>query len=124
MEGRGEGSSAPDLTDDLGFPIRAADLSEPWNFNGGPTVDDIYMRMRTGLDGTPQAFDLRHHMYDGVGGGCGSMEPREAWLAHARAKVVRDRSAMVIQARWRAVFFVSVVAVIWASSSVVSGWFG
>ncbi len=53
MEGRGEGSSAPELTDDLGFPIKAADLSEPWNFNGGPTVDDIYMRMRTGLDGTP-----------------------------------------------------------------------
>ncbi len=52
-EGRGDGTSARDLTDDWGFPVRAADLSENWNFNGGGTVEDIYMRMRTGLDGTP-----------------------------------------------------------------------
>ncbi len=52
-EGRGDGNSAPELTDDWGFPVRAADLSENWNFNGGGTVDDIYLRMRTGLDGTP-----------------------------------------------------------------------
>jgi DMSO reductase family type II enzyme heme b subunit len=51
--GRGNGSSAPDMTDDNDHPIRPADLSEPWNFNGGGTVEDIYMRLRTGLDGTP-----------------------------------------------------------------------
>ncbi|MCH8936138.1 MAG: c-type cytochrome [Gemmatimonadetes bacterium] len=53
MQGRGDGNSAPELTDDWGFPVRTADLSENWNFNGGGTVDDIYIRMRTGLDGTP-----------------------------------------------------------------------
>ena len=51
--GRGDGTSAPTLTDDLDFPIRAADLTESWNFNGGSTVEAIYARLRTGLDGTP-----------------------------------------------------------------------
>ena len=53
MQGRGDGKSAPTLKDDLGFPIRAADLTQNWTFNGGGTVEDIYHRMRTGLDGTP-----------------------------------------------------------------------
>ncbi len=51
--GRGDGSSAPTLEDDLDFPIRAADLTENWLFNGGGTVEDIYRALRTGLDGTP-----------------------------------------------------------------------
>ena len=51
--GRGDGSSAPTLQDDLDFPIRAADLTENWRFNGGGTVEDIYRRLRTGLDGSP-----------------------------------------------------------------------
>ncbi|MEN8375184.1 MAG: c-type cytochrome [Gemmatimonadota bacterium] len=51
--GRGDGTSAPDMTDDNDDPIRPADLSEPWMFNGGGTVEDIYRRLRTGLDGTP-----------------------------------------------------------------------
>ena len=53
QEGRGDGESAPTLNDDAGLPIEAADLSENWRFNGGPTVEDIYRRFRTGLDGTP-----------------------------------------------------------------------
>ncbi len=51
--GRGDGTSAPTMTDDAGFPIRPADLTENWKFNGGGSVEDIFMRMRTGLDGTP-----------------------------------------------------------------------
>ncbi len=51
--GRGDGSSAPTLTDDWDNPIRATDLTENWNFNGGGSVEDIYVRLRTGLDGTP-----------------------------------------------------------------------
>jgi DMSO reductase family type II enzyme heme b subunit len=51
--GRGDGSSAPTLTDDWDFPIQAADLTKPWTFNGGARVEDIYRRLRTGLDGTP-----------------------------------------------------------------------
>jgi DMSO reductase family type II enzyme heme b subunit len=56
--GRGDGPSAPTLKDDAGRPIFAADLAENWRFNGGETVEDIYHRLRTGLDGTPMpSFD-------------------------------------------------------------------
>jgi DMSO reductase family type II enzyme heme b subunit len=51
--GRGDGASAPTQTDDNDMPIRPADLTQNWRFNGGGTVEDIHMRMRTGLDGTP-----------------------------------------------------------------------
>ncbi len=51
--GRGDGESSPTLTDDGEFPIRAADLTENWLFNGGGEVEDIYRRLLTGLDGTP-----------------------------------------------------------------------
>ena len=53
QQGRGDGESTPTLNDDLGFPVYAADLTEGWAFNGGGTVEDIYQRLRTGLDGTP-----------------------------------------------------------------------
>ena len=51
--GRGDGRSAPTLKDDWDHPIRAADLTESWRFTGGASVRDIYLRLRTGLDGTP-----------------------------------------------------------------------
>jgi mono/diheme cytochrome c family protein len=53
QQGRGDGTSAPTLTDDWDHPIKAADLSRAWRFNGGGTVEQIYARLRTGLDGTP-----------------------------------------------------------------------
>src|SRR5712691_9538393 len=52
-QGRGNGPSAPTLKDDAQHPIFAANLQENWRFNGGGTVEDIYHRLRTGLDGTP-----------------------------------------------------------------------
>lgn len=51
--GRGDGRSAPTLEDDENRPVAAADLTQPWRFNGGSTVEDIFRTMRTGLDGTP-----------------------------------------------------------------------
>ncbi len=51
--GRGDGPSASDLTDDFGQPIVPADLSMPWLFRGGPSADDIYLRIKTGLTGSP-----------------------------------------------------------------------
>jgi mono/diheme cytochrome c family protein len=51
--GRGDGPSASTLTDDLGYRIRAADLTQPWTFRGGPTREDIFRTMTTGLNGTP-----------------------------------------------------------------------
>lgn len=52
-EGRGDGESAPTLEDWIDRPIRAADLTEPWTFNGGSSVEAIHLRFLTGLDGTP-----------------------------------------------------------------------
>jgi mono/diheme cytochrome c family protein len=52
-QGRGDGPSAPTLHDDAGFPIFAADLTQNWRFRGGGTAEQIYHRLRTGLDGTP-----------------------------------------------------------------------
>ena len=52
-EGRGDGPSAPTLEDDFDRPVRAADLTENWRFNGGGSVEEIFMRLRTGLNGTP-----------------------------------------------------------------------
>lgn len=51
--GRGDGPSAPTLEDWRDLPIRAADLTEPWFFNGGSSVEEIHARFMTGLDGTP-----------------------------------------------------------------------
>jgi mono/diheme cytochrome c family protein len=51
--GRGDGPSAPTLTDDLGQPIRAANLTQSWTFRGGPSREDIFRTMTTGLNGTP-----------------------------------------------------------------------
>jgi cbb3-type cytochrome c oxidase subunit III len=51
--GRGEGPSAPTLTDDLGHPIKAADLTRRWTFRGGPTREDIFRTFSTGVNGTP-----------------------------------------------------------------------
>ena len=51
--GRGDGKSTAELDDDFGNPMVAADLTQSWLFNGGATVEEIYRRLRTGLDGTP-----------------------------------------------------------------------
>jgi mono/diheme cytochrome c family protein len=51
--GRGDGPKAPDLLDDWGYPIWAADLELAWKFRGGRTPMETYVRLSTGLDGTP-----------------------------------------------------------------------
>ncbi|MEX2582986.1 MAG: c-type cytochrome [Gemmatimonadota bacterium] len=53
QQGRGDGPSAFEQTDNDGFPIRPADLTRNWTFSGGGTVEDIYLRMMTGIEGTP-----------------------------------------------------------------------
>jgi cytochrome c oxidase cbb3-type subunit I/II len=50
--GKGDGVSAPDLTDDLKFPIRPADFTRG-QFKGGSSVQDVFRAMSLGLDGTP-----------------------------------------------------------------------
>jgi mono/diheme cytochrome c family protein len=52
-DGRGTDAVASGLTDDWNRPIEASDLTEPWTFRGGPSARDIYLRLRTGMSGTP-----------------------------------------------------------------------
>lgn len=53
QEGRGDGPSAPELKDEWGFPVRPANLTKNWTFRGGGSAQDIYMRVLTGVSGTP-----------------------------------------------------------------------
>lgn len=50
--GKGDGVSAGDLKDDLGFKILPADFTRG-QFKGGSSVRDIFRTMTTGLDGSP-----------------------------------------------------------------------
>ncbi|TDI31539.1 MAG: c-type cytochrome [Acidobacteria bacterium] len=50
---RGDGRSAPTLTDDWGDSIRVADLTKRWTFRGGPRRKDIFRAFTTALNGTP-----------------------------------------------------------------------
>jgi mono/diheme cytochrome c family protein len=52
-DGHGTGATATSFEDDWAQPLNAADLTEPWTFRGGATSDDIYMRFRSGMSGTP-----------------------------------------------------------------------
>lgn len=52
-DGKGTGATATSLMDDWGNEIAAAHLSEPWTFKGGSSARDIYLRFRTGMNGTP-----------------------------------------------------------------------
>ena len=51
--GRGDGTSAPDLTDEWGFRTWPANLWHPWNFRGGATTEDIFKRFIGGIAGSP-----------------------------------------------------------------------
>jgi mono/diheme cytochrome c family protein len=52
-DGTGAGAVAAGLKDDWGHDVPAADLTEAWTFRGGGTATDIYLRLKTGINGTP-----------------------------------------------------------------------
>jgi len=52
-DGRGTGAIASAMRDDWGQATRATNLTEPWTFRGGATLRDIFLRFRTGMNGTP-----------------------------------------------------------------------
>ena len=52
-DGRGAGAAATIFEDDWRQPLRAADLTEPWTFHGGPNAEDVFLRFRVGMSGTP-----------------------------------------------------------------------
>lgn len=56
--GEGDGEKAAGLKDDFGFPIPPADLTTG-QFKSGPSVEDIYRTISTGLSGTPMPSYLQ-----------------------------------------------------------------
>jgi cytochrome c oxidase cbb3-type subunit 2 len=52
-DGRGTDAVTREFQDDWMQPLSAADLTEPWTFHGGRAPEDIYLRFRTGMSGTP-----------------------------------------------------------------------
>ena len=52
-DGTGTDAIATEFEDEWGNPSIAANLTEPWAFRGGSEVKDIYLRLRTGIGGTP-----------------------------------------------------------------------
>ena len=56
--GRGDGTSAPTLTDEWGFQTWPANLAQGWTFRGGADVEDIFKRFIGGIAGSPMpAFE-------------------------------------------------------------------
>lgn len=94
--GRGDGSSAPTLEDWRGLPVRSADLTEPWAFDGGSRVSDVHARILTGLDGTPMPSAIEALE-------AGVVSEDEVWhLAHyvsSVAPVRRPRVQEVVRVR-------------------------
>ena len=52
-DGAGTGAVAHDLKDEWNYDDPATNLTELWTFRGGSSARDIYLRFRTGLNGTP-----------------------------------------------------------------------
>jgi mono/diheme cytochrome c family protein len=51
--GTGADAVAGGLQDDWGNDVYAPHLIEPWTFRGGRTAADVYLRLKTGINGTP-----------------------------------------------------------------------
>jgi mono/diheme cytochrome c family protein len=49
----GAGADAGPLKDDWGNDVYAPNLTEPWAFRGGRSAADVYLRLKTGINGTP-----------------------------------------------------------------------
>ncbi len=52
-EGRGDGPTASALKNHRGDPVYPRNLNKNWLFRGGGKAEDIYVRVNTGLSGTP-----------------------------------------------------------------------
>ncbi len=56
--GRGDGTSAPTLTDSWDFKTWPANLTQGWNYRGGADPEDIFKRFIGGIAGSPMpAFE-------------------------------------------------------------------
>ena len=65
--GRGDGTSAPTLTDEWGFQTWPANLAQGWNYRGGADIEDIFKRFIGGIAGSPMpAFEGDSFLHFGL----------------------------------------------------------
>ena len=65
--GRGDGTSAPTLTDTWDFQTWPANLAQGWNFRGGADTEDIFKRFIGGIAGSPMpAFEGDSFLHFGL----------------------------------------------------------
>ena len=65
--GRGDGTSAPTLTDEWGFQTWPANLTQSWNYRGGADTEDIFKRFIGGIAGSPMpAFEGDSFLHFGL----------------------------------------------------------
>ena len=65
--GRGDGTSAPTLTDEWGFRTWPANLAQGWNYRGGADTEDIFKRFIGGIAGSPMpAFEGDSFLHFGL----------------------------------------------------------
>ena len=65
--GRGDGTSAPTLTDEWGFQTWPANLAQGWNYRGGADTEDIFKRFIGGIAGSPMpAFEGDSFLHFGL----------------------------------------------------------
>lgn len=65
--GRGDGTSAPTLTDAWGFQTWPANLTQSWTFRGGADTEDIFKRFIGGIAGSPMpAFEGDSFLHFGL----------------------------------------------------------
>jgi DMSO reductase family type II enzyme heme b subunit len=105
--GRGNGASGPSLTDDWGFAIRPANLTQGWNYRGDAEPRDIATRMLTGIDGsqmpsyaeattTEETWHLAHYVR--------SLQERPRWAPIAEvARIEGDVPTTIDDPRWQPV---------------------
>jgi cytochrome c oxidase cbb3-type subunit 2 len=101
--GKGDGPSAPELTDDNGLAIKPRDFSDPSQFVGASDPRGVYLTFTTGLDGTPMPSfadflneQKRWQLVWYV------MSLRTNWdLERTRAEMLRERGGKVAQAQAR-----------------------
>ena len=112
-EGRGDGPNATTLRDDLGSAVRATDLEKGWRLKGGREARDIFMRISTGLDGTPMpsyADSLSEEERWALAHYVASLQTREEPSAATvlRARLVDSVPTDPRDPRWRAAPFLAV----------------
>ena len=65
--GRGDGTSAPTLTDAWDFQTWPANLTQGWNYRGGSDIEDIFKRFIGGIAGSPMpAFEGDSFLHFGL----------------------------------------------------------